>query len=216
MLKRTLLVIMVLGLCCQCQVDAKLAARTGTIAHRAIQKILDPRNVETTQIAFQKMKETYRFFQRMKEIIKKKKEDNLQSEDPNSSDLTAFRKQIQDCLPDGKKNQQCHSPCVKDNTKYRWCYTSSEKRTSQWMPCTCTIKKAVLEYLDASRREMLMNPFTPWTNLEITMVTVASGLGALLTLCGIVAGFTYYRRNAEDPFQGNVFVPNPVYHPENE
>ena len=169
---------MVLGLYGQCQADASVATRTGTIAHRAIQKIqqngpLIRNHLETSQVAFQKMKAGYRFFQRIKEIIKKKKEDNLRSEDTQTSDLVALKNQIQDCVPDGEDNQKCYSPCVKDHTKYRWCYTSSERRASQWMACSCTIKKAILEYLDVSRQNILRNPPTPWTYLEITMVVIA-------------------------------------------
>jgi hypothetical protein len=163
------------------------------------------------------MKAGYRFFQRIKEIIKKKKEDNLRSEDTQTSDLVALKNQIQDCVPDGEDNQKCYSPCVKDHTKYRWCYTSSERRASQWMACSCTIKKAILEYLDVSRQNILRNPPTPWTYLEITMVVIASSLGAILALGGSIVGYSYFRRNQEDPFQvqGNIF-PNPVYHPEND
>ena len=213
---------MVLGLYGQCQADASVATRTGTIAHRAIQKIqqngpLIRNHLETSQVAFQKMKAGYRFFQRIKEIIKKKKEDNLRSEDTQTSDLVALKNQIQDCVPDGEDNQKCYSPCVKDHTKYRWCYTSSERRASQWMACSCTIKKAILEYLDVSRQNILRNPPTPWTYLEITMVVIASSLREILALGGSIVGYSYFRRNQEDPFQvqGNIF-PNPVYHPEND
>ena len=222
MFTRTLLVVMVLGLYSQCQADASVATRTGTIAQRAIQKIqqngpLIRNHLETSQVAFQKMKAGYKFFQRIKEIIKKKKEDRLQSEDAQTSDLVALQSMIQECVPDGKTQEKSYSPCVKDRTKYRWCYTSSERRASQWRECSCTIKKDILEYLDISRQNILRNPPTPWTELEITMVVIASSLGAILALGGSIVGYSYFRRIQEDPFQvqGNVF-PNPVYHPEND
>lgn len=215
MFTRTLLVVMALMLHDAQGSKIAMATRSGKVAHRAIQKILDPRNIETSKVAYEKMKSGYQFFQRIKEIIKKKKQDNLQSEDTHTSDLEMLNKQITTCGPDTKTHQEkCYSPCIKKKTDYHWCYTSSEHRASQWMPCTCTIKKAILEYLDVSRQNILTIPSTPWTYLEITMVAIASGLGALLTLCGSIAGFAYYRRNQEFPLQGNVF-PNPIFVPEN-
>lgn len=222
--KKTLLTIMVLGLYSQCQAEANVAIRTGTIT-RAIQKIqqnapLIRSQLETSQLAFQKAKAGYRFFQRMKEIIKNKREDNLQSKIATSPDLKALKNSIENCVPDGDNDQKCYSPCVKQgDTKYRWCYTSSEYRTNKWLACTCTIKKEVLEYLDVARQNILRTPPTPWTYLEITMVAIASSLGAILALCGSLVGYSYFRRTQEDPFQvhgvGNINV-NPIFHPENE
>lgn len=219
---RTWTVILVLGLYYLCQAHARVATRAGSIAQRAIQNINQngpqiQSNLAMAQTAFQKMKAAHKYFQRIKEIVKKNKEDNPQSEDENKSDLMALTKQIQDCVPDGAKDQKCYSPCIKERTKYSWCYTSSERRTNMWEPCSCTIKKDILEYLDVSRQTLLMTPPTPWTYLEISMVSVASILGALLAIGGFVFGYSYHRRNQENPFQvqGNVY-PNPVYHPEDQ
>lgn len=220
MFTRTLVVIMVLSLCSLCRADARVATRTGTIARQAIKKIQQngpqiQSKMEMSQMAFQKIREAHRYFQRIKEIVKKKKEDNPEAEDIHTSDLIALNKQIQDCVPDGAKDQKCYSPCVKDRTKYRWCYTSSEHRTNKWEPCSCTIKKDILEYLDVSRENLLMTPPTPWTYLEITMVAVASSLGVILALGGSIVGYLYYRRTQEDPFQiPGIIHQNPIFHPE--
>jgi hypothetical protein len=222
MFTRTLLVIMVLGLYNLCQANASVATRTGTIARQAIKTIQQngpqiQSKLEMSQMAFQKLKAAHKYFQRIKEIIKKKKEDNPQSEDTNTSELMALNNQIQECVPDNAKEEKCYSPCAKDHSKYRWCYTSSERRASQWESCSCTIKRDILKYLAVSRQNLLMTPPTPWTLLEITMVVIASSLGAILALGGAIVGYYYFRRTQEDPFQvqGNVF-PNPVYHPEND
>ena len=65
----------------QCQAEVNVATRTSAIVQWGIQRIqqnapLIRSCLETSQIAFQKAKAGYKFFQRIKEIIKKKKEDN--------------------------------------------------------------------------------------------------------------------------------------------
>ena len=220
MFTRTGIVILVLSLYYLCRAHARVATITGNIAQRAIQKINQngpqiQSNSAMAQMAFQKIKTAHKYYQRIKEIVKKNKEENPQSEDDHKSDLMALTKQIQECVPDGTKEEKCYSPCVKNHSKYRWCYTSSEHRASQWEACSCTIKRDILEYLDVTRYNLLMTPPTPWTLLEIAMVATASTLGAILALGGSIVGYSYFRRNQEDPFlvQGNVY-PNPVYHPE--
>ena len=142
-----------------------MAARTGAMMQRGMQKIqqnapLINGRLETSQLIYQKAKAGYKFFQRMKEIIKNKKEENLRSENTQKSDLTDLMKQIQRCVPDGDNDQKCYSPCTKEgNTKYRWCYTSSEHRTKNWLACSCTIKKEVLEYLDVAQQNILKTPY---------------------------------------------------------
>ena len=190
MYNKARLIVTILGLYSQCQAEANVAARTGDMVQRSMQKIqqnapLINSRLDTTQLVFQKAKAGYKFFQRMKEIIKNKKEENARSENTQKSDLTDLMRQIQRCVPDGDKDQQCYSPCTKEgNTKYRWCYTSSEHRTNKWLACSCTIKKEVLEYLDVARQNILKTPPTPWTYLEITMVAIASSLGVILALFG--------------------------------
>ena len=225
MYNKARLIVTILGLYSQCQAEANVAVRTGAMVQRSMQKIqqnapLINSRLETTQLVFQKAKAGYKFFQRMKEIIKNKKEENARSENTQKSDLTDLMRQIQRCVPDGDKDQQCYSPCTKEgNTKYRWCYTSSEHRTNKWLACSCTIKKEVLEYLDVARQNILKTPPTPWTYLEITMVAIASSLGVILALFGSLVGYAYFRRTQEDPFQvpgvGNIHA-NPIFHPEND
>ena len=225
MYNKARLIVTILGLYSQCQAEANVAVRTGAMVQRSMQKIqqnapLINSRLETTQLVFQKAKAGYKFFQRMKEIIKNKKEENARSENTQKSDLTDLMRQIQHCVPDGDKDQQCYSPCTKEgNTKYRWCYTSSEHRTNKWLACSCTIKKEVLEYLDVARQNILKTPLTPWTYLEITMVAIASSLGVILALFGSLVGYAYFRRTQEDPFQvpgvGNIHA-NPIFHPEND
>ena len=225
MYNKARLIVTILGLYSQCQAEANVAVRTGAMVQRSMQKIqqnapLINSRLDTTQLVFQKAKAGYKFFQRMKEIIKNKKEENARSENTQKSDLTDLMRQIQRCVPDGDKDQQCYSPCTKEgNTKYRWCYTSSEHRTNKWLACSCTIKKEVLEYLDVARQNILKTPPTPWTYLEITMVAIASSLGVILALCGSLVGYAYFRRTQEDPFQvhgvGHIHA-NPIFHPEND
>ena len=127
-----------------------------------------------------------------------------------------MNKQIQTCRPDTvNQQQQCYSPCIKKKTFYRWCFTSSELRNSHWSPCTCEIKPEVLQFLDISRKNLLSKPSNPWTHLEIALIVVASSLGALVIICGFIAGFVYWRRYEVFTLpQRNVF-PNPISVPEN-
>ena len=71
--------LVILGLYSQCQAEANVAARTGAMMRRGMQRIqqnapLINSRFETSQLIYQKAKAGYKFFQRMKEIIKNKKE----------------------------------------------------------------------------------------------------------------------------------------------
>jgi hypothetical protein len=194
-----------------------VAARSGQVANRVIQKMqrMDPNliqnHLENSRLTFEKIKTSYHWFQKLREVIQKKKEENLESNDPPTSDLEALNKQIQTCRPDTKNQQeQCYSPCIKKKTDYRWCFTSSELRASIWSPCSCKIKPAVLQFLNISRQNLLSKPSDPWTSLEIALVAITSGFGALIIICGSVAGVVYWRRGEGFPLQGNVF-PNPSW-----
>ena len=118
MYNKALLIVTILGLYIQCQAEANVAARTGAMMQRGMQKIqqnapLINGRLETSQLIYQKAKAGYKFFQRMKEIIKNKKEENLQSENTQKSDLTALKNSVENCVPDGNNDKKCYSPCVK-------------------------------------------------------------------------------------------------------
>ena len=224
-LVRTCLIVMVLSLLqVQGKQVANVASRTGQmsqLASKAIQKIqrMDPtllqNNLENSRLTFEKLKSSYRWFQRLREVIQKRKDENLESEDPQTSDLENLSKMVQVCRPDTKNLQDsCYSPCVKKKTDYRWCFTSSELRGTVWSPCTCKIKPAVLQFLDISRQNMLSTPSNPWTNLEISLIVVASCLGALITVSVSVAAVAYLRRQEDLAMHQGVVFPNPIFVPE--
>ena len=167
----TVLIIMVLSsLQVQCKQVANVASRTGQmsrLAGKAMQKIqrMDPtilqNNLENSQLTFEKLKSSYRWFQRLREVIQKRKDENLESEVPHSSDLENLSKMVQVCRPDTKNPQDsCYSPCIKKKTDYAWCFTSSELRGTVWSPCTCKIKPAVLVFRDLEAKYVVQ---TKWT-----------------------------------------------------
>ena len=95
---------------------ANIATRLGQVANRAIQKIqrMDPNLIhnhfKTSQVAFEKIKTRYRWFQCLKEVIRKKKEANIESDDTHTSDLEMLNKHIQTCRPDTKYSNSLTSP----------------------------------------------------------------------------------------------------------
>ena len=122
---------------------------------------------------------------------------------------------VQVCRPDTKKPQDsCYSGCIKKKTDYRWCFTSSEHRGTVWSPCTCKIKPAVLEFLDISRRNMLSEPSNPWTDLEISLIVIASCLGALIAVSTSIAAVAYLRWQGDLAMHQGVVFPNPIFVPE--
>ena len=221
----TVLSIMVLSsLQAQGKHVANVASRTGQmsrLASKAMQKIqrMDPtilqNNLESSQLTFEKLKTGYRWFQKLREVIQKRKDENLESEVPHSSDLENLSKMVQVCRPDTKNPQDsCYSPCIKKKTDYAWCFTSSELRGTVWSPCTCKIKPAVLEFLEISRRKMLSKPSEPWTDLEISLIVVASCLGVLITICASIAAVVYLKGRGELAVHQGVVFPNPIFVPE--
>ena len=221
----TVLIIMVLSsLQVQGKQVANVASRTGQmsrLAGKAMQKIqrMDPtilqNNLENSQLTFEKLKSSYRWFQRLREVIQKRKDENLESEVPHSSDLENLSKMVQVCRPDTKNPQDaCYSPCIKKKTDYAWCFTSSELRGTVWSPCTCKIKPAVLEFLEISRRNMLSKPSEPWTDLELSLIVVASCLGVLITICASIAAVVYLKGRGELAVHQGVVFPNPIFVPE--
>ena len=222
---RTVLIIMVLSsLQVQGKQVANVASRTGQmsrLASKAMQKIqrMDPtilqNNLENSQLTFEKLKSSYRWFQRLREVIQKRKDENLESEVPHSSDLENLSKMVQVCRPDTKNPQDaCYSPCIKKKTDYAWCFTSSELRGTVWSPCTCKIKPAVLEFLEISRQNMLSKPSEPWTDLELSLIVVASCLGVLITICASIAAVVYLKGRGELAVHQGVVFPNPIFVPE--
>ena len=99
----TVLIIMVLSsLQVQGKLVANVASRTGQmsrLASKAMQKIqrMDPtilqNNLENSQLTFEKLKSSYRWFQKLREVIQKRKDENLESEVPHSSDLENLKSQ---------------------------------------------------------------------------------------------------------------------------
>ena len=73
------------------------------LASKAMQKIqrMDPtilqNNLENSQLTFEKLKSSYRWFQTLRAVIEKRKDENLESEVPHSSDLENLSKMVQVC-----------------------------------------------------------------------------------------------------------------------
>ena len=189
----------------------------GSLANRAVQTIKKVdwnslnNQAQNGQLFYEKIKKGYNFYKKLKEETLRKQE-ALDIGKSTDESLQAIRKDIMTCAPVDKK-KLCFSPCQKSGFDYEWCYDSSEKRSSQWSVCSCSIKKPILEFLDLTKKQFLAPISKPWTDLELVLIVVTSLLGITGLFTGMTLAINYWRNRDDLPVFPNQqnFIPNPIY-----
>ena len=187
----------------------------------AVQKLrnMDPsilnNHLQQSQATYQKLKTSYQWFQKLREAIKRKQETLTSNGISASPNLDNLKNDIFTCTPT-QENAVCYSKCEKATYSYRWCYTSSEFRSSQFSECDCHLKPEILQFLKLSKAELLTPKEKSPSTLELTFIILTPFLILTIIVFAIIIGINYWRQQADGlPVNGNLFVQNPIFNPEN-